>query len=191
MYMNYSLDFGTTWLATNKKVGISSGFNPQIMPDGSRLYIVRDDNDIVFSQVAIFLPVYPSPADKATQVSLIPALRWRGGNLYLDNTLTYDVYFGTSSAPPLVSPNQVGTTYIPGMLDYFTTYYWQVVSRDSSGFETPGPIWSFTTLSNPPEFGTFSPPNGTIDVDTLPTLVWTASDPNPGDTITFDVYFGN
>jgi hypothetical protein len=109
----------------------------------------------------------------------------------LDNTLTYDVYFGTSSPPPLVSPNQVGTTYIPGMLNYFTTYYWQVVSRDSSGFETPGPIWSFTTVSNPPEFGTFSPPDGAIDIDKInPTLSWTATDPDPGDTLTYDIYFG-
>ncbi|MEM7828580.1 MAG: hypothetical protein QW561_04495 [Candidatus Aenigmatarchaeota archaeon] len=189
--MNYSIDNGNTWLAINKKVGYSGGYNYKIKTDGSLAYIVRDNNDILFSEVAIFRPVYPSPADKATQVSLIPLLRWRGGNLYLDNTLTYDVYFGTTSPPPLVSSNQVGTSYIPGMLDYFTTYYWQVVSRDSSGKETAGPIWSFTTVSHPPQFIDFSPPNGAIDIPQInPTLSWTATDPDPGDTLTYDVYFG-
>ena len=191
MYMNYSLDYGTSWLSTNKKVGYSGGLNPRIMADSNSLYIVRDNSDIVFSRVAIYLPVYPSPADKATQVSLIPALRWRGGTLYLDNTLTYDVYFGTSSPPPLVATNLSGTTYIPGILDYFTTYYWKVVSRDSSGVETPGPIWSFTTVSNPPQLNNFSPPDGAINVAMInPTLSWTATDPNPGDTLTYDIYLG-
>ena len=191
MYLNYSLDYGTTWLPTNKKIGYSGGLNPRITTDGSLLYIVRDNSDIVFTEVAIFRPVYPSPPDKATQVSLIPALRWRGGNLFLDNTLTYDVYFGTSSPPPLVSPNQSGTTYIPGMLNYSSTYYWRVVSRNSSGTETPGPIWSFTTVSTPPQFIDFSPPSGAIGVELInPSLTWTATDPDPGDTLTYDIYFG-
>jgi hypothetical protein len=189
IYMNYSPDYGATWLSTNKKIG-SGGLNPQITSDSNHLYIVRDNSDIIFTGIALFLPMYPSPEDGAAMLSLTPTLSWRGGNLFFDDVLTYDVYFGTSSPPPLASPNQTGTTYIPGMLNYSTTYYWQVVSRNALGTETPGPIWSFTTVSNPPEFGAFSPPDGAIDVDTLPTLSWSASDPNPGDSITFDVYFG-
>jgi PKD repeat protein len=191
IYMNYSFDYGATWLSLNKKIGYSSGYNYQIKTDGNLSYIVRDYGDILFSEVAFFTPVYPSPADKITQVSLIPFLTWRGGNLYLDDTLTYDVYFGTSSPPPLAATNEIDPSYIPGILDYSTTYYWKVVSRDGSGTETPGPIWSFTTVSAPPQFGTFSPPDGAIGIEQInPILSWTASDPDPGDTITYDVYFG-
>ena len=59
------------------------------------------------------------------------------------DTVTYDVYFGTSSSPPLVSSGQSGTSYDPGEMS-ITTYYWQIVaySRDA---KTKGPTWSFTT----------------------------------------------
>lgn len=41
------------------------------------------------------------------------------------DTVTYDVYFGTSSPPPLVSSAQAAATYDPGTLSYSTTYYWR------------------------------------------------------------------
>jgi PKD repeat protein len=190
MYMNYSPDYGATWLSTNRKIG-SAGFNPQITSDDSHLYIIRDNNHAIFTGIALFFPMYPSPADGAAEVSITPSLSWSGGNLFFDHMLTYDIYFGTSSPPTLVSSNQTGTTYDPGTLSYFTIYYWQVVSKDSSGTGIAGPIWAFTTVSNPPQFLDFSPTNGATGVETAPTLTWTAIDPDPGDTITYDVYFGN
>ena len=57
----------------------------------------------------------------------------------------YDVYFGTSTNPPLVSSNQAGTKYtVTDCLLPNTTYYWKVVQE----IECPAvgcPIWSFTT----------------------------------------------
>jgi hypothetical protein len=57
----------------------------------------------------------------------------------------YDVYFGTTAPPPLVSSNQPATTYNPGTLNPSTTYYWRIVARDSLEATTSGPTWSFTT----------------------------------------------
>ena len=34
-------------------------------------------------------------------------------------------------------------------LSYSTTYYWQIVAKDSQGLETAGPIWQFTTALPP------------------------------------------
>ena len=196
LYMNYSLNHGVNWLSENRKIG-SGGINPQMVTDGNRFYIVWDNGDIVFNEMAPadvppFPPADPSPVNGAAQVSLTPLLSWRGGDANLDDTLTYDVYLDISSPPQqLVSPNQTATTYTQVTpLSYLTTYYWQVVAKDSTGAQTAGPIWSFTTISGPPYFVDFSPPAGATGVGRMPTLSWTAIDPDPGDTLTYAVYFG-
>ncbi|HOM80100.1 MAG TPA: choice-of-anchor D domain-containing protein, partial [Candidatus Cloacimonas acidaminovorans] len=57
---------------------------------------------------------------------------------------TYDVYFGTSTNPPLVSSNQAATTYTPTLIAG-TTYYWKVVARNELGDSPASAIWSFKT----------------------------------------------
>lgn len=89
-------------------------------------------------------PSNPSPANGATGVSTGPTLSWTGGDPD-GNPVTYDVSFGTSATPPLVSNNQTSTNYNPGTLSAGTTYYWKIVAEDSLGATTPGPVWSFAT----------------------------------------------
>jgi uncharacterized repeat protein (TIGR01451 family) len=68
-----------------------------------------------------------------------PALTWNASV----GAASYDVHFGTSSAPPFVT-NTTATSYAPGTLNSGTTYYWQVVARNASG-SAPSAIWAFTT----------------------------------------------
>jgi len=91
----------------------------------------------------------PYPSLHAPDQSITTALSWTGGDPDDGDTVTYDVYFGTSSSPPQVSNDQSGTTYDPGTLDYDTTYYWQIVATDNHGASTSGPLWDFTTGSAP------------------------------------------
>lgn len=87
-----------------------------------------------------------SPSDGATDVSTSPVLKWSCDDpdgKY--DTLTYDVYFGKDSSPPLVASDQTSTSYKPGSLKDETTYYWKIVARDSKGSTKSSPIWSFTT----------------------------------------------
>jgi len=90
-------------------------------------------------------PSNASPANHATGVSINADLSWTGGDPDAGDIVTYDVYFGTSSSPPLVSNDQSGTTYDPGALAYNTKYYRQIVATDNHAASTVGPVWEFTT----------------------------------------------
>ncbi len=94
------------------------------------------------------IPFNPSPSDKATNQSLAGTLSWECSDPDGDS-LTYDVYFGTSSNPPKVSTNQSGKTLNRSNLSAGTTYYWKVVAKDSRGAITEESVWSFTTQSAP------------------------------------------
>jgi hypothetical protein len=87
-------------------------------------------------------PASPSPTNGATAVPPTPTLTWAstGG-------VNYDVHFGTGSLPVVVSTGQPGASYSPTGLLGNTTYFWQIVSRNSAG-ENVGPVWSFTTVAS-------------------------------------------
>jgi C1A family cysteine protease len=140
------------------------------------------------------VPSNPSPANHATGVSVNADLSWTGGDPDAGDTVTYDVYFGTSATPPLVSNDQTGTTHDPGTLTYNTKYYWQIVATDNHAAATAGPVWDFTTGSapnNPPNVPSNpSPANHATGVSINANLSWTGGDPDAGDTVTYDVYFG-
>jgi hypothetical protein len=91
----------------------------------------------------------PSPTDGATGITINPTLNWTGGDPDSDDTVNYDIYFGTSSNPPLVSSDENSTTYNPGTLSYPTTYYWKIVARENHSAETTGSVRSFITTSKP------------------------------------------
>ncbi|TAH38850.1 MAG: hypothetical protein EYC69_14290 [Bacteroidetes bacterium] len=71
-----------------------------------------------------------SPAGGATGVQLNPTFTWAAGSGVPSG---YDVYFGNTSNPPLVSSNQVTTSFTPPTLSWNTVYYWKVVPRNSFG----------------------------------------------------------
>ncbi|MCW3133560.1 MAG: hypothetical protein N2V78_04445 [Methanophagales archaeon] len=96
-----------------------------------------------------YTPSNPSPANHATGQSIHTDLGWTDGDLDAGDTVTYDVYFGTSTSPLKVSTAQSGTTYDPGTLNYTTKYYWKIVATDNHGASTTGPLWDFTTGSVP------------------------------------------
>jgi hypothetical protein len=105
------------------------------------------DNVIITEIVANVppnIPSNPSPLNGATNVDVTADLSWTGGDPDGD-TVTYDVYLGNASSPPLIAANLPTTTYDPGQLRYSSTYYWKIVARDEHGAETTGPIWNFQT----------------------------------------------
>lgn len=140
-------------------------------------------------------PSNPYPPDGAADQSVDIAVSWSCSDPDPGDSLNYDVYFGTDYPPPLVSQVQTDTTYDPpGSLDYSGTYFWKIVARDSHNHETEGPLWSFTTeaFANLPPLPPSNPipPEGAGNQSTEVDLYWTCTDPDSGDTLTYDVYFG-
>ncbi|RKX25336.1 MAG: hypothetical protein DRP45_06145 [Candidatus Zixiibacteriota bacterium] len=76
-----------------------------------------------------------------TDVALHPLFVW---NAFGDSTTTYNVYFGTTSAPPVVATSLTDTIYNPGPLLPGTTYYWAVAASTRTGFAR-SQTWSFVT----------------------------------------------
>ena len=91
------------------------------------------------------IPSNPLPNDNTFNVDPETTLSWSGGDPDSGDTVTYDIYFGKTSNPPLVASNYLSLSYDPGILDYNSVYYWKIVARDSNGASTEGPIWEFTT----------------------------------------------
>ena len=111
--------------------------------DPSALTSARFAMGELLSGLAIPPPILASPANGGTGFPLMPALVWNASA----GATSYDVYFGTSSTPPLVT-NVTTTSYSPTALAAGTTYYWQIVARNTAG-TAASPVWSFTTNRQP------------------------------------------
>ncbi len=83
------------------------------------------------------------PVDLSVGVNPNPILTWSAGAGAPPTG--YDVYFGTTPTPPLVSANQAGTSYSPGLLSFGATYYWSVVPVNANGAATGCTEQSFVT----------------------------------------------
>jgi len=84
------------------------------------------------------------PANAATAVSTCNPLTWTApATAGCNAAATYDVYFGTTPIPPFVT-NVSTTSYTP-VMNFSTTYYWQIIPRNSAGPAVGCGIQSFTT----------------------------------------------
>ena len=102
-------------------------------------------------------PLIVGPVHEALGQATSVTLRWEGG--YWAHK--YDVYFGTSSAPPLVAQDVTPGSATAGVtsakesfavsnLTPGTTYYWRIVSKTMANRTRSGPVWSFTTAGGVP-----------------------------------------
>ena len=96
--------------------------------------------------------MYSAPANLATgQSTTSVTLKWDGGNwAYL-----YDIYFGTSSTPPLLVGDIPLGSPTTGALESYTvqtlpgtTYYWRIVGKTMAKKTNGGATWSFTTAGS-------------------------------------------
>ncbi|UCE38893.1 MAG: hypothetical protein JSW00_06635, partial [Thermoplasmata archaeon] len=138
-------------------------------------------------------PWAPNPPDNSTDAPINTILSWKCSDPERDDVY-YDVYFGETSPedPPKVASNITINKYKPNRLDFDKGYEWRIVAWDEYGFGISGAEWSFRTQENEPPYEASNPypPDGANDVPLGAILNWTGGDPNPGDLVRFDVYFG-
>jgi len=128
-------------------------------------------------------PASPAPANNGTGISATSlSLSWTA-----TGATSYDLSFGTTNPPPIVTSGLTAATYLVSSLQQSTKYYWQVVARSTSG-TTAGPVWSFTTAAPLPSTPASPSPSASATgvSATSVTMSWTAA----GAT-SYDVNFGS
>jgi uncharacterized repeat protein (TIGR01451 family) len=113
--------------------------NTAAVSGGGETNTSNDTASNITTVAALLGPVLLSPANGATGTSLTPVLMWNAAA----GASSYDVFFGASSNPPLVT-NTVSTSYNPGTLNSNSTYFWRIVAKNSAE-SAPSAIFSFST----------------------------------------------
>jgi hypothetical protein len=96
------------------------------------------------------IPSSPVPANGAADLGIDEDASWVGGDPDGD-AVTYDVFFEANDSTPdeLICDDVDATICDPGTLSYQTPYFWKVIAGDEHGAATEGPVWQFTTMSDP------------------------------------------
>jgi hypothetical protein len=98
-------------------------------------------------------PSNPSPPNGATDIDINADLKWTGGDPDAGDTVTYDVFLGTTPDLHESTRHLSVPIFDPGPLSPNTKYYWQIFATDNHGVHIVGPLWTFTTgatLNKPP-----------------------------------------
>ena len=153
-------DGNIEWDETFGASDVEIAYSIELTADGGYILTGRTDsygaggNDVWLIKIETdnnppYEPSEPIPENNSIDVNIDTNISWIGGDLDND-TIKYDVYFGTTNPPPKIINNQTETYYNPGILEYNTTYYWYIVAWDYYIPCTKGPIWTFTTNVNQP-----------------------------------------
>jgi len=122
-----------------------------------------DFNDIGTSGLTILLekdstiidlpstPSNPSPINGAEEQGLNVDLTW--SNMGSNDTLTYNVYFYKEGnlEPTLLGIGITDTFVNTGLLDFNTSYFWQVEVEKAGVPSVLSPVWNFRTQAFPDE----------------------------------------
>ncbi|MBN2173887.1 MAG: hypothetical protein JW731_07140 [Bacteroidales bacterium] len=93
------------------------------------------------------VPANPTPPNGSNDQPIDITLTWNCVDLDID-PITFDVYFGYNTNPPLIDSGISEFHYNLGTLIKGVTYYWKIVAMDDHENTTVGPVWNFRTLFN-------------------------------------------
>ncbi len=135
-------------------------WNVALVPEGTYyIYLEISDSDGsmgVYSPVPVTvthnhdpdIPCLPDPENGEIQTLPDLVLSWTGTDPDPADSLSFDLYAGTDPDEMVLSGQGL---WVPEFalagLDYGVQYFWKIVSIDSYGKETQGPLWTFTTMT--------------------------------------------
>lgn len=91
------------------------------------------------------VPFDPTPANNEVDVLAAPIFSWSICDDPENDSVTYDLFLGTTNPPTLLKSNIKVNSYLSDTLNPFTKYYWKVVAKDINNNKAMSPIWNFTT----------------------------------------------
>ncbi|HEY6906576.1 MAG TPA: carboxypeptidase regulatory-like domain-containing protein [Ignavibacteriaceae bacterium] len=111
------------------------------------IFLAKDDG----TNKAPNPPVNPKPMNAAADQQVNLTLAWNASDPDVGDSLTFTVYLYKSGSPAgnIAASGISDTTIEVNDLEYNTTYFWQVIVKDSAGLTSNGETWSFTTMPFP------------------------------------------
>ena len=95
-------------------------------------------------------PPYPATITSPTFGQAVTAnagtidLTWTGSSVTTGTILNYDIYFGTTSTPPILK-SAITDSFVNGVaVTSGTNYYWKVITRDNAGDTSDSGLYQFS-----------------------------------------------
>jgi len=144
--------YGYLW--SSKEGNSSNTWSRKLLYDTDKVDRSNDDKGYGFSARCLeylgqpnlppYQPTNPSPGNGSLISAYNVFLSWNCVDPDND-PITFDIYFGTVSNPPLLAEGVSNPVYYLGNLFFGTTYYWKIIAHDNHGNLTESDIWHFTT----------------------------------------------
>jgi hypothetical protein len=88
--------------------------------------------------------VSPYFAQNVTAINNSVNLTWTGSSTVKDAMLTYSIYFGSTSTPPLLKDSITDSFLNNVVVAAKTTYYWKVITTDAAGNTSDSGMYQFS-----------------------------------------------
>ncbi len=144
--------FSTTKCVCKQFINLGT-FTVALEVRDQRGWISSTSREIRIENQPPVVPLALSVTNGARSQPILLTLDWVGGDLDPLDSVTYDVYFGTTVHPPLVASDLAQTAFGPAALSYNTYYYWNIVATDEYGGSSQSPGYWFLTSPNPVVIG--------------------------------------